>query len=242
MSKQKYKPQRLITGNFSNLHKKHYIVDINQILTYEPALDLQATATEVKERFQQLQVTHLPVVQNQQFIGCIGLNDRDSLEQGKTLADYQYLLSRMAISDNTNWIDTLQSFSRHNANMLPVLDIEGKYLGYLEMEDFIRLLGKTPFLNEPGAVLVIETASHHYSSSQLSQIVESNNGKIMGLFITALTDNKIECTIKLNSSSINEIVQAFRRYGYHIISEHVEDTYVEGLKERSKYLKKFLNI
>ena len=217
-------------------------MDIKEILTYETTLDLKATTTEVKEHFRKLQVTHLPVTQEEQLLGCIGFEDSENLEPGKTLGDYQYLLSRMAISDNTNWIDALQGFSRYNANMLPVLDVDGKYLGYLETEDFIHLLGKTPFLDEPGAVLVIETASHHYSSSQVSQIVESNNGKIMGLFITALTNNTIECTVKLNSNSINEIVQTFRRYGYQIVSEHVEDTYVEGLKERSKYLKKFLNI
>jgi len=217
-------------------------VDINQILTYETALDLQATATDVKEHFHLLQVTHLPIVQDNQFLGCISLNDSDGLEQGKTLSDYQYLFNRMAISNNTNWIDALQEFSRHQANMLPVLDSEGKYLGYLELEAFIHLLGRTPFLNEPGAVLVLETAIHHYSSSQISQIIESNNGKIMGLFVTGLSDSSIECTVKLNSNKINEIVQTFRRYGYNILSEHVEDSYVKGLKERSKYLKKFLNI
>ncbi|HLS12259.1 MAG TPA: CBS domain-containing protein [Flavobacteriaceae bacterium] len=217
-------------------------MDINQILTYEAALDLNATTTEVKERFSLLQVTHLPIVQDTKFLGCISLDDMDSLEHGKTLNDYQYLYNRMAVTANTNWIDALQEFSRHNANMLPVLDSDGIYIGYLELEEFIHLLGRTPFLNEPGAVLVLETAIHNYSSSQISQIIESNNGKIMSLFVTGLTDNNIECTIKLNSNRINEIVQTFRRYGYNILSEHLEDTYVEGLKERSKYLKKFLNI
>lgn len=217
-------------------------MDINQILTYEAALDLNATTTEVKERFSLLQVTHLPIVQDTKFLGCISLDDMDSLEHGKTLNDYQYLYKRMAVMANTNWIDALQEFSRHNANMLPVLDSDGIYIGYLELEEFIHLLGRTPFLNEPGAVLVLETAIHNYSSSQISQIIESNNGKIMSLFVTGLTDNNIECTIKLNSNRINEIVQTFRRYGYNILSEHLEDTYVEGLKERSKYLKKFLNI
>lgn len=217
-------------------------MDINQILTYEAALDLNATTTEVKERFRLLQVTHLPIVQGTKFIGCISADDMDSLEHDKTLNDYQYLYSRMAVAANTNWIDALQEFSRHNANILPVLDPDGIYIGYLELEEFIHLLGRTPFLNEPGAVLVLETALHNYSSSQISQIIESNNGKIMSLFVTGLTDNNIECTIKLNSNRINEIVQTFRRYGYNVLSEHVEDTYVEGLKERSKYLKKFLNI
>lgn len=217
-------------------------MEINQLLTFEAALDLQATASEVKERFGLLQVTHLPIVQDDEFLGCISLDDSYVLEPDKTLNDYQYLFNRMAILDHTNWIDALQEFSRHQANMLPVLDSERKYLGFLELEAFIHLLGRTPFLNEPGAVLVIETAIHHYSSSQISQIIESNNGKIMGLFVTSLTDSNIECTIKLSSNKINEIVQTFRRYGYNILSEHVEDTYVEDLKERSKYLKKFLNI
>src|SRR5699024_11860295 len=66
------------------LHKKHYIVDINQILTYEAALDLNATTTEVKERFSLLQVTHLPIVQDTKFLGCISLDNMDSLEDRKS--------------------------------------------------------------------------------------------------------------------------------------------------------------
>lgn len=217
-------------------------MDIKLIVTYEPTLQIQATATEVKEHFHGLQVTHLPVLENEQLIGCISSEDSQTLEQGKTLSDYKYLLSRIAIAENASWMDILQEFGRNDTNILPVLDIEHKYLGFLELEDFIHTLGRTPFLSEPGAILVVETASHHYSASQVSQIVESNNGKIMGMFVTALNDNLIECTIKLNSNSINEITQTFRRYGYEIKSEHIEDSYVEGLKERSKYLTKFLNI
>src|SRR5690625_7211076 len=124
----------------------------------------------------------------------------DSLEHGKTLNYYQYLYNRMAVTANTNWIDALQEFSRHNANMLPVLDSDGIYIGYLELEEFIHLLGRTPFLNEPGAVLVLETAIHNYSSSQISIIIETNNGKIMSIFITSLTNNKIEYKHKLNTN------------------------------------------
>lgn len=240
--KQKYKAQWLFAGNFGNLHKKDVLVDIKLILTYEPALPIEATATEVKKHFHGLQVTHLPVLKNKQFAGCISLEDSQTIEEDKNLSDYLYLLSKIAIADNASWMDILQEFSRNDTNMLPVLDLNHNYLGYLELEDFIHALGRMPFLNEPGATLVIETASHHYSTSEVSQIVESNNGKIMGLFVTALNDNQIECTIKLNSNSINEITQTFRRYGYEIKSEHIEDTYVEGLKERSKYLTKFLNI
>ena len=41
---------------------------------------------------------------------------------------------------------------------------------------------------------------------------------------------------------MNEITQTFRRYGYVIISENEDDTYLTNLKERSDYLEKYLNI
>ena len=217
-------------------------MDIKKILTYTPALQIDASAKEVKERFHERQATHLPVVNDQEFMGCISLEDNHSIEANNTLADHQYLLNRMFITENSNWMDILHEFSRHKSNILPVLDSEGKYTGIIELDNFVQSLSKLAFLKEPGAILVIQTTNHHYSASQISQIVESNNGKITGMFITSFDGNLIECTLKLNSNNINEIVQTFRRYGYEIKSEHIEDIYMEGLKERSKYLQKYLNI
>ena len=41
---------------------------------------------------------------------------------------------------------------------------------------------------------------------------------------------------------MNAIVQTFRRYNYNIISNHEEDKFLEDLKDRSKYLDRYLNI
>jgi hypothetical protein len=60
-----------------------------------------------------------------------------------------------------------------------------------------------------------------YSMSQITQIVESNNGKLLGLFISE-SDVSIEVTMKISLGAINEIIQSFRRYNYEIISEHQE--------------------
>ena len=81
-----------------------------------------------------------------------------------------------------------------------------------------------------------------FSMSQVAQIVESNQAKILGLFISNVAQNKVEITIKISQSGLNDIIQTFRRYDYGIISEHQEDSYLNGLKERSDYLDKYLNI
>jgi len=81
-----------------------------------------------------------------------------------------------------------------------------------------------------------------YSMSQITQIVESNNGKLLGLFVSNVDIENVELTLKLSLGPINEIIQSFRRYNYEIVSEHHEDNYTSTLKERSDYLDKYLNI
>ena len=81
-----------------------------------------------------------------------------------------------------------------------------------------------------------------YSFSQISQIVEGNNGRILGLFISDSTNGKIQITLKIAAGGMNEIIQTFRRYDYEIVSNHEEDNYINNLKERSEYLDKYLNI
>ena len=77
---------------------------------------------------------------------------------------------------------------------------------------------------------------------QITQIVESNNGKLLGLFVSEADAENIQVTIKISLGVMNEIIQTFRRYNYEIVSEHFEDNYINTLKERSDYLDKYLNI
>src|SRR5699024_7877588 len=128
-------------------------------------------------------------------------------------------------------------------NMLPILDWKTKaYLGYLELNDVLILLDKTPFFGSEGVIIVVEKGRQDYSFSEISQIVESNQGKLYGAFISSMTDSKVRITLKINESAINGILQTFRRYDYLIISEHEEYSYLQNLEEHSEYLNKYLNI
>lgn len=57
-----------------------------------------------------------------------------------------------------------------------------------------------------------------------------------------MSNDVVQITIKIGNSGINDVAQTFRRYSYNIISGHEEDMYIENLKERSEYLKKYLDI
>src|SRR5690606_1897119 len=125
---------------------------------------------------------------------------------------------------------------------MPVLDENNTYLGYFELADIMNLFNNTPFLNENGSILVVEKGSRDYSFSEICQIIESNNAKILGIFISEIEGEKTQTTIKIGETGLTAITQTFRRYGYEIVSSHDEDKWTDNLKERSEYLDKYLNI
>jgi CBS domain-containing protein len=168
--------------------------------------------------------------------------DSETFESEKSIHDYRYSFEGFFVRDTMIWLDVLEVFARNNANIVPILDANNKYVGYYEITDIIKFLNETPFLKETGGIIVVEKPTADYSMSQITQIVESNNGKLLGVFVSEANAEKVQVTIKITLGSVNEIIQTFRRYNYEIVSEHNEDNYLNSLKERSEYLDKYLNM
>lgn len=192
--------------------------------------------------FNELTYSHVPVEKDGVYLGCVSETDIRCFDGEKTLADYQYTLDGFFAREDDHWLETLQTFASHQTNILPVLNKENKYLGYLKLSDIINCFNDTPFLNEPGGIIVLEKGLRDYSFSEIGQIVESHNAALLGMFVSSKANDLTHIIIKLSTSSLNEILQTFRRYGYTIVSDHQEDNYNQNLKDRSEYLDRFLNI
>ncbi len=205
-------------------------------------IDIKETIEVVQDFFIEIAYSHFPVLENDIFIGCIAAEDVETFEIQKKLSDYRYTVEGFFVRASMSWLDVLEVFARNNSNIVPILDDNNKYIGYYEITDVVKFLNGTPFLKEVGGIIIVEKNSNEYSMSQITQIVESNNGKLLGLFISEASNDKIQITIKITLGSMNEIIQSFRRYNYEIVSEHNEDNYLNILKERSEYLDKYLNM
>jgi Mg/Co/Ni transporter MgtE len=192
--------------------------------------------------FEDFPYSHFPVTEDGVYIGCVNKEAVEFLDANALVNDSRFHFDRFFVRSNMIWLDVLEVFAKNEANLLPVLDEKNNYLGYYELEDVIRFLHETPFLKEEGGIIIVEKEVDKFSMSQVAQIVESNNAKILGLFISNVANGKVEITIKISQSGLNEIIQTFRRYEYEIISEHQDDSYLNSLKERSDYLEKYLNI
>jgi predicted transcriptional regulator len=206
------------------------------------AIDSQETIASVQDFFADVNFSHFPVLENGIFIGSIASDDVETFDVDKKAIDYKYTLERYFARKSMMWLDVLEVFAKNHTNTVPVIDENNTYIGYYEIEDIMKFFQETPFLKEQGGIIIVQKGLLDYSMGQVAQIVESNNGKILGCFISEADLENVQITVKIGIGPMNEIIQTFRRYNYEIISEHQEDAYINSLKERSDYLDKYLNI
>jgi len=216
---------------------KEYI--LNNIV----AARLDSTINEVKKNTRIQDFSHLPIIENKKLVGSIAERDLSTIEDGsKTLNDFRYVYSYFFATEDDNLVDLVTLFALHETTLLPVLNKHKEYIGYYDLNDVLNVYAETPFLKEEGVVLVIEKELISYSMSEIAQITEASNAKLLGLFLSNETDNTAQIMLKINSENINEAIQSYRRYGYSVLSNHKDDSYIEELKNRSDYLQKYLSI
>ena len=202
----------------------------------------QTLVGELQAIFKQLTYSHVPVLKEQVYLGCLSETDVYCFESQEAVSEVLYAIEGFFVRDSSMWLDVLEAFAQNNSNIMPVLDAQNNYIGYYQLIDIISLFNRTPFFSEPGGIVVIEKGHTDFSFSQISQIVEANNAKLLGAFISKTENDLTQITLKIGTVGLSTILQEFRRFGYTIISGHEDDTFLRTLKERSAYLDTYLNL
>lgn len=206
-------------------------------------LNSHQPVSEVKKFFQILPFTHFPVVENGSLTGMLAQHDISNLpDNDHSLADYKNLFKFYKSDQPETCIELIHLFALYNTDILPVTDKDNKYLGYFELDEILRLFYKTPFISQSSITLLIETNLNNYSMGEIAQIVESNNSKLLGLYISKVKEDKIQITLRIEGEEINEVIQSLRRYDYTIITQNEEDVLIDEIKDRAAYLERYLNI
>ena len=207
------------------------------------ALRLNDSVKSAQNLFKNFPITHFPVVENDKLLGSFAEDDARTIENKEDVLDsYSYLFSSFFAEEKTTVLELIKIFADNNATIIPVLNADKNYIGYYELTDVIEIFSASPFMHEESETLIVEKLENDYSMSEVTQIVETNGGKILGIYISEKQDGFVQVTLKVISNEIKEIMHTFRRYNYEIISTHENDIYLEDLKNRSEYLQKYLEM
>ena len=204
--------------------------------------DVSAKIKELQEVFNQLTYSHVPIQKDGIYIGCLSETDVYCFDGNEKVEDVLYAVEHFFVDQSAIWLDVLDTFALNDSNLMPVLDSNHNYLGYYLLIDIISLFRNTPFFSEPGGTIIVEKAYKDYSLSEICQIVESNNVKMLGVFVSKIKNDMVQVIIKIENSGLSAIFETFRRYSYTIISGHEDDRFLKTLKDRSAYLNRYLNL
>jgi predicted transcriptional regulator len=79
--------------------------------------------------------------------------------------------------------------------------------------------------------------------TQVAQIVEGNDAKILSSYVNSLADStKIEVTLKLNKSDLSAILQTFYRYNYNVKASFHQSEFSDDMKNRFDSFMNYINI
>ncbi len=238
MTDQKYKVHK----DFTTLARQMKAIEL---ITEEiPPLNHLDTGEKALIWMDEFKVSHLPVLKNGNFVGLISESDiLDKMNLDETLDKLFDHLPRPYVLSSAHIYEVLYKISEHRISVLPILDEQEHYIGCTTVYHLLTLIANTGSIKEPGGIIVLELNAHDYSMSQIAQIVESNNAKILSSYIMSPTDStKLEVTLKINQIELGRIIRTFERYDYIIKASYQKSDVDDDIQNRYESLMNFLKL
>ncbi len=209
-----------------------------------PLLKTSDTGEHAISWMQEFNVSHLPIVNNEQFLGLISEDDiLDMNDLFEPIGNHQLSLFRPFVKDNVHLFEIIKVATELNLTLIPVIDKNENYVGVITLQTIVQEFGKLNGLSETGGILVLEMNKNDYSLSEIARIVESNNAFILCNYVSTHAEStKIEVTLKLNVSDLRHIIATFERFEYTIAASYQQEEYFDRLKDHFDSLMNYLNI
>lgn len=210
-----------------------------------PSLRLTDSGQKALNWMEIFRISHLPVVDGKELIGLI--SDKIIYDLNVTdnpVGDYvEHLLSPHVHTDQHIY-EVFSAISVLKLSAVPVLDLHHEYCGVITVFDLAQKFADLVAVREPGGVIVLELNSIDYSLSQIAQIVEGNDAKILSFYVNQAEDSKMmDITLKINVVDLSSIIQTFVRYDYNIKAVYMDESIIQNLyDDRYDQLIKFMNI
>lgn len=186
-------------------------------------------------------ISHIPIVEKENYIGCIPKEALIESHSDEKLSALKHQADRISISSSSAIFEAIHLFYVHNTTIIPVFD-QNKYQGYLLQEDVMAALSKTPFISEPGAIIIVEIPERQYALSEVTKIVESNNNQLFGAICSQIDHAQVQILIKISSENLSSVSETFERFGYRIVDKFFHDEQTDFIEDRYHQLMKYMNI
>ncbi|MCK5105829.1 MAG: cbs domain containing protein, partial [Cyclobacteriaceae bacterium] len=130
------------------------------------------------------------------------------------------------------------------SELVAILNREGEFMGVSRHEDTIKAFSNTLAVQGQGGILVLELRFIDYSMAEISRLIESDDAKILGSYLSQdhKDPNFVFLTLKINKEDLTTVAATLERFDYKIIAKFHESNNIDTERERLDNLLNFLNI
>lgn len=221
------------------MRAKHILSDI------VPNLKTSDTGVRALNWMEVFRVSHLPIVNSKEFLGLISDTDIYDLNMAdEPIGNHKLSLIRPYVNGEQHIYEVVELASNLKLTVVPVLDDKNHYMGLITLMDLVNYFAELSAFKTPGGILVFELNVNDYSLSEIAQIVEGNDAKILSTYVTQPNESmKLDVTIKVNRTDISSLIQAFNRYDYEIKASFMDDNVIDSMyKNRYDEFMRYLEI
>lgn len=209
-----------------------------------PQLKLNDTVGKALQLFVDFKVSHLPVVSEEKYLGLISEDDLlDVTNKKLTIESLQDDFIAASINENEHFLQAVNISNQYQTNVVPVISTDKELIGTITGQSLLKALGDFSGSQEIGGIIVLEVERIHFSISEISRIVESNDATVLHLNTTINPQTGLlTVTLHLNKKELSVVVAAFERYEYNVIYYFGEEKFDNELSNNYRHLMNYLDI
>jgi CBS-domain-containing membrane protein len=167
----------------------------------------------------------------------------DVEEEKTTIELVTDLIQLTYLADDVHFLNAIGFCNQHESNIVPILDKNAQFMGVITSSNLLKTLGDFSGANEIGGIIVLEIERIHFSISEISRIVESNDCTILHLnTLTNPANGNLQITLHLNKKEIAAVVSTFQRFEYHVMHHFGSENYVDPSDTNYRNLMNYLQI
>lgn len=189
-------------------------------------------------------VTHLPVVNEEIYLGLISEDDLlDVYDEKSGIEILQQHFVPDAVKEDVHFLNAVNYTSLHESSIVPVINNTNALTGVITASDLLKAMATFSGANESGGIIVLEMERQQFAVSQISRIVEGNDAVILNLNTTRHSNTgMMTVTLQLNKHEITAIATAFERYEYNVVYALGDEKFEDNIDTNYRHLMNYLDI
>lgn len=208
-----------------------------------PVVNLFDKVSLALQFMEDYEVQHLPVENQEKYVGLISKDDLLDADDSATLAALEFQLIKVSVSPNEHFLSALNVLVNLGLTLLPVVNTQKELQGVILQKELLKAAAHFNGVEDPGAIIVLEMEKINFAFGELSRLVETNDASIVQLNTNVEAGTgQFLVTIKVNKMEISDILSTFQRYDYTIRYYFGEESYENELKENYDLLMTYLKI